>query len=507
MPNKRKPVTKAKPEKRVRTRKQTATAKPGKSGRPEGVGKRALKYAGIPLRDKALVELFGYKQNQSGVNVDENNAESVSAYFSGVTLISNVVGMLPTAVYKKEKNGGYSVDETHQCTNLFRNTLNANTTSIIGKEMMQRAAITWGNGYAYIERAGGQGMPIALWPLLPQQVTPDYADNGEKVYKFKGTAAGEKDRTYKENEIVHVPGMSYDGLAGRSVVNLAAESLGVALAAERFGGSFFGNNAVPGGIVSHPGELSPEGEQNLKNELNKKMQGPYKSRRLIVLDEGMKYTPIGIPPEDSQFLQTRQFQVREVCRWLRIPPHMLFDMEGATFSNIENMSLQFLIYCIQPWLKRWMQELNRKLLTPDEQQSSRFDFDVSELLQMDTKTRFEVYSSGKNMSVFTLNDILKREGLPTVDPEIGNIRIAPSTMKSLGEADPSTPIDPGVMQNAYATVKLMSGDGKKAVKWKHAKAVLDACMPSANEETIIALLRSLADANYVIALNKTPQDD
>lgn len=474
------------------------------------IGIRALKYAGIPMRDKTLVELFGYKQNQSGVNVDENSAESFSAYYSGVTLLGNIIGMLPTAVYDKQKGGGYALCETHTCTELFRNSINAHMTPVTVKEMVQRSALTWGNGYLYIERAGenADGMPVGMWPIAADQMTPTYDKDGKKVFVFKKKYEGEENTVYDDAEVIQLPGMSYDGLSGRSVVQLANESIGVALAAERFGGSFFGNNAVPGGVITHPGEVGDVGAQNILEEFEKKTRGPYKARRTVVLDEGMKYQQIGIPPEDSQFLQTRQFQVVEIARWLRIPPHMLFDMVGATFSNIENMSLQFLIYSVQPWLVRWIQELNRKLLTKKEQSTMRFSFDVSELLQMDTKTRFEVYSTGKNMSVFTLNDILRKEGMPTIAPEIGDIRIAPSTMKVLGQSDPFTPIAPDIMQSAYNVVKEMSGTGKdsKPVKWDNAKAVLNAMIPSADEPTVTALLRSLADGGYVTQLSKTPNE-
>jgi HK97 family phage portal protein len=502
---KRKPVA----EKRTnRITKHIAAQKRAKEKAVKNIAKelRALKVAGIPMRDKALVELFGIRSNQSGVTVDENNAETFSAYYSGVTLLSNVIGMLPTAVYQEQKGGGYEICKQHTGTEIFRDQMNANLTAIVGKEMLQRSTITWGNGYAKIERVGGkQGMPTGIWPLSPDQTTAEYNDKGTIVYKFTKKFAGEVDTEYSSEEIIHIPGMCFDGLSGRSVVQLANESIGVGLASERFGGSFFGNNAIPGGIVTHPGDLSAEGEQQLRDELERKMKGPYKAKKLLVLDEGMKYQQIGIPPEDSQFLQTRQFQVIEIARWLRIPPHMLFDMMGSTFSNIENMSLQFLIYSIQPWIVRWLQELNRKLLTKEERQNDKlkFSFDVSELLQMDTKTRFEVYSSGKNMSVFTLNDILRREGMPTVNSEIGDIRIAPSTMKVLGDVDPNTPIDPTVMQNAYLTVKIMSSEGKKPVKWKNAKAVFNAMIPSASDEAVNALLRSSADAGYVTVKDQT----
>lgn len=463
------------------------------------LGVRALKYAGIPLRDKALIDLFGVKTNQSGVTIDEHSAETFSAYYSGVTLLANVVSMLPTAVYEESETGGYEIKPLHMGTRLFKNRSNANMTTVTMKEMLQRAAITWGDGFARIERAGGDaGPPVGLWPLSSEQVEPTYDDeSGELIYKFTKKYPGEEDRIYKKHEILHVPGMGFDGLKGYSVVKLANESIGLGVATEKFGASFFGNNAIPGGIITHPGDVDERGEQNISDEWEKKNRGPYKARRVIVLDEGMKYEPVGIPPEDSQFLQTRQFQVVEIARWLRIPPHMLYDMTGATFNTTENMSLQFLIYSIQPWLVRWIQECNIKLLTEDEQEKHTFSFDVSELLQMDSKTRWDVYSTGRNMGVYTLNDILRKERLPTLAKQIGETRLAPSTMKILGQSDPFTPIDPDVMQKAYQTIKMVTDDGKNKIKWDRAKSILDSLLPSCDESTISALLFTLSDQKYV----------
>lgn len=437
---------------------------------------RALKYAGIPLRDPALIELFGPgRASLAGVNVDEHTADSFSAYFSGVQLISNTIAMLPLECCKKTSKG-LVVDEEHRITVLFRDGPNPILSPFDLTQMMQSHSITWGNGYAQIKRAGKNGPVEALWQLMPSQMESNWEDDGRKTHKFQAMHPGEKTQIYEDMDILQLPGAGYDGLAGVSVVHYAEESLGLGLAAERYGASHFGNNAVPGGVIQHPMDLTDTAEERVAEEFEKKLKGPSRTRRIVVLDEGMKYIPIGIPPEDSQFLQTREFQVQEIARWLRIPPHMLYYMLSATNSNVEQQSLEFLVYTLGPWLSKWCNEVRRKLLTQAEWKTHVIRFNLEPLLKMDAKSRFEIYNTGRNLGVYTLNDILAREGLPLMDDVLGNQHIVPSTMKVLGNADPTTPIAPEVIKTTLDVLRSI-----KELPMQSAIAIINATMPSASE--------------------------
>lgn len=462
---------------------------------------RGIKYAGIPLRDPALVDLFGFRQNQSGVHVDEYTALNFSAYYSGVRLIATTIAMLPFSVYTcDDKTGQVVKDPLHFATKLFATKVNPVTTPFSLMEQLIHYAITWGNGYAWIQRTGyskelgegsNTGLPVALWMLPPDQVKPCFDDDGNKIYKFTRKHPGEKDQVYSFNNIIHVKNFGDDGLEGKSCVRIAQESIGLGIATERFGASFFGNNAVPGGVITHPADLGDKGRTNLANEFEEKVKGPLKSRRVVVLDEGMKYTPIGIPPEDSQFLQTRQFQVREIARWLRIPPHMLYDLDAATMNNMSHLTLEFIAYTLLPWIRSISQEFAIKLLNEYELGSKFFDFDSESLVLQTRSERFEDYAKGRNMGLYTLNDLYRKERMKLHDdPRVGDTLIAPSTMKIVGDTDPSTPIDPLTIEQCIALISKPGTTKELAIK------ILNAAMPSAADDFVKSLAETYArDAN------------
>jgi HK97 family phage portal protein len=462
---------------------------------------RALKYAGIPLRDPALIDLFGVKQTQSGVHIDEYSAMNFSAYYSGVNLIASVIAMMGVELVKFSDKG-VQPQPLHVATVLFRDGPNPHMTPYGFIEMLQTHAVTWGNGYAFIERAGyngedletNTGPPVALWPLMPDQMFAEWDKEGRKIFRYTAKYPGEQSCVFEDSDILQIPGFGYDGLMGSSVVQLARESIALGLACEKFGASFFGNNAVPGGIITHPQELDDIAKANIVSEVEDKAKGPFRARKTVVLDEGMKYQQIGVPPEDSQFLQTRQFQVREISRWLRIPPHMLFDLEQATFSNIEHQNMDFLTYTLGPWLERWIQEMRCKLLTEREQQDNiAFRFKTAMLLRSDKAKRFEIYTSGRNLGVFSLNDIAQMEELPLLPEPYGNSHVAPSTMRTLEADDPSTPVAPEVLQSTIDIVKGLKPSLQVATE------IFNATIPSATETFIKSLCAQLQKSGDIQA--------
>lgn len=408
---------------------------------------RAAKYAGIPLRDPALVSMFGETPSVSGVDVDEDTALNYSAVWAAVTLLSSAVAGLPLQVYRRKGNGAEVVND-HPVAQLMGISPNPEQTPFVFKETSMGHVLTWGNSYSLIERKNG--FPVSITNLLPSQTNPDRSESGELVYTFTAAFAGESNETFQADEILHVPGLSFDGLKGYSPIQRARESIGLGLATEKFGAAHFGNNSIPGGYIKHPGDLEDKARESLRASWERIHRGPENARRIAILDEGMDYQPLAIPPEDSQFLETRQFQIVEIARWFQVPPHMLRDLSSATFSNIEHQGIEFLTYSLRPWLIRIREECNRKLFPPEEIAAGFFtDFDVRALLLTDTLTRYNAYNVGRNGGWLTLDDILKNENANPLNNDLGNSRLVPSTMRvvsadgkdlfGIGNADPNGP--------------------------------------------------------------------
>jgi len=452
------------------------------------VAKRALKYAGVPLRDPALIELFGMKgQTQAGLYVDENNAYNYAAYFRGVNLIARSIALVLWSVWKEGREEGDAPEFDHNTNLFFSVGPNPNMTWFQFTDMLTAHALTWGNGYAWIER-DKDDRPVALWPVPPNQVTPKYdkkKTDGSVIYEYKATAPGDSDATYKSHEILHIAGYGFDGLQGYSVVACARESIALGLSTEKFGASFFGNNAVPGGIVTHPADLDLKAKDNIREEIEDVAGGSQRARRVVVLDEGMKYQQIGIPPEDGQFLQTRQFQVREIARWLSVPPHLLYDLDEANFSTTESQGLDFKTYTLEPWIETWAGEMKRKLLTMPEQVSGYFyKPDVSRIVVMEENTKWDLYSKQRNLGYYTLNDIKRKEREQLMPPEVGDSRVTPSTMIPL-EEKPGKPVDPKVINDTIVLIRSLGTDKVTAME------VFKATMPDADESLYVALCNSL----------------
>lgn len=452
---------------------------------------RSMKYAGVPLRDPALASLFGFTNTTAGIHVNEDVASTIAAYTCGVTLIADCIAMMELKVQHSDGKGGWVDENDHLGTLLMNVVPNPNTIPYTARQYAQTEVLTWGNCYYKVERANG--FPVAIYNMPAAQVVPRYDDNKNIVYDFSARNKNEKDEVIPAHDMIHIPGMGFNGLQGKSIVSYARESLALTVATEKHGAAFFGNGAMPSGVITSQFDLGEIGRDNLRKDFEEKTRGPNKARGVVILDEGMKYTSIAIPPDDSQFLETRKFQIIEIARWLRIPPHKLFELEGSTFNSLEIQNLDFLMFTLYPWMTRWIQELNRKLLDKSERVNKRFAFDPSVFLRMDTLNRYQAYSTGRNMGMLTLNDIMRSEGKPTLPPEMGDTRIAPSTMKIMGAADPSTPIEPRLIQECLQTVQtIYQLQGNLPVDRLTAKETINAVLPGASDELATGLLQSLA---------------
>ena len=331
--------------------------------------------------------LFG--PTSSGRNVTEFTAMQTTAVYSCVRILSEAIASLPLHLYRyagKSKERVYD----HPLYHILHDEPNPEMTSFIFRETMMTHLLLWGNAYAQIIRDGA-GRVVALYPLLASKMTVDRDRIGQLVYTYTRDSdenpnfSGYGQITLGRDDVLHIPGLGFDGLVGYSPIAMMKNAVGITLACEEYGASFFANGATPGGVLEHPGILKDP--KKVRDSWNEVYRGSGNAHKVAVLEEGMKYQQIGLPPEDSQFLETRKFQLDEIARLYRIPPHMVGDLDKSSFSNIEQQSLEFVKYTLDPWVIRWEQSLQRALLLPREKQEYFIKLNVDGLLRGDYASR------------------------------------------------------------------------------------------------------------------------
>lgn len=269
-------------------------------------------------------------------------------------------------------------------------------------------------------------------------MTVNRDENGELYYEYQTsqdeahTMNGSRVRL-QPSDVLHVPGLGFDGLVGYSPIAMAKNAIGMAIACEEYGAKFFANGATPGGILEHPGVVKDP--ERVRESWNSAFGGSSNANKVAVLEEGMKYTPISISPEQAQFLETRKFQINEIARIFRIPPHMIGDLEKSSFSNIEQQSLEFVKYTLDPWVCRWEQSMQRVLLSPDEKKNYFFKFNVDGLLRGDYQSRMNGYAVGRQNGWMSANDIRELENLDRIpEEEGGDLYLINGNMTKLKDA-------------------------------------------------------------------------
>jgi HK97 family phage portal protein len=282
--------------------------------------------------------------------------------------------------------------------------------------------LLWGNAYAQIIR-DGRGKVQALYPLLPNKMDVSRTSSGDLIYTYRRDSSESRINpnsgaiTLRRDQVLHIPGLGFDGLIGYSPIAMAKNAIGMALATEEYGASFFANGANPGGVLEHPGVIKDI--QRVKDSWNSAYQGSGNAHRVAVLEEGMKFQAIGIPPEQAQFLETRKFQINEIARIFRVPPHMVGDLEKSSFSNIEQQSLEFVKYTLDPWVIRWEQALQQALILPSEKASLFIKFNLDGLLRGDYQSRMTGYATARQNGWMSSNDIRQLEDLNRIPAEEG----------------------------------------------------------------------------------------
>ena len=352
----------------------------------------------------------------SGIKMDKFSAMQMSAVNACVRILSETVASLPLHLYRKKPDCGNEKVDDHPLAECLYSAVNEEMNSFQFREVMMVSVLLWGNAYARIIR-NKKGQVTELWFLKPQYMFVDRDMHTGKIrYTYTDETTNET-HVYSPNQIFHLRTTPMDGIKGVSPIEQASSAIGLALAAERYGAKFFGNGANPGGVLEHPGIVKDPSK--LRESWNAVYQGSANANKIAVLEEGMKYKSIGISPNAAQFLKTRKYQVEEICRIFRIPPHMIGDLDRATFSNIEHQSISFVVHTVRPWLVRWEQAISKQLLTPQERIMYFARFNVDGLLRGDYQTRMEGYRIGRQNGWLSANDIRTLEDMPLIAEEDG----------------------------------------------------------------------------------------
>ena len=350
----------------------------------------------------ASANMYG---NSSGVRVSERSSIGLTAVWSAVRLLSETIASLPVNVYRMDNNGSKFIDYSNPLNKLISISPHPNYTTYNFIETMMSHLLLWGNAYAKITRNGG-ARPIGLEILNPENVEPFQSnEDGLIYYKIKDSAI------LSDQEMLHIVGFSYDGVVGKSPIQACQEALGIGMASQQFGANFFGRGANLSGVLEHPARLSDDAANRLRDSFATRFSGINNSHQTAVLEEGVKFKPIGMPLSDAQFIETRRFGVEEVARIFRVPNSLINDLSRSTYSNVEQQSLDFTKYSLVPYLRNWESELNRKLLSTKEMSTHFFKFQTTELLRGDADSRADYYRKLFEIGVLSPNEIRTFENL------------------------------------------------------------------------------------------------
>jgi len=366
--------------------------------------------------DNAFRRAIGAVPTTTGLSVHEGTALNYTALFSCVRVLSESIASLPFKVFTDRADGGKEVDRDHPVYPLLHHEPNDSMSAFTFWETAVGHLNTWGNFYAEIIYGIGSTEIQALEILTPDRVTPQINESSGDIEYLVREADGTSERIISRSQMLHIKGPAFDGLVGYSPIGLFREAIGVGLAAEQFIASFYGNDGTPGGVITHPTELGEDGADNLRASWNEVHGGPGQSHKIAILDEGMTWQSIGIPQKDAEFLGSRKFQVTEMARVYRVPPHMIADLDRSTNNNIEHQSLEFVMHTLRPWLVRIEQEVNESLRL---RETGNFaEFVVDGLLRGDVQTRTDANKKAVEGGWKTRNEVRREENMNPGGPEL-----------------------------------------------------------------------------------------
>jgi HK97 family phage portal protein len=351
----------------------------------------------IAADDGWLIRAIAGGKSKAGVPVSEWDALKNTAVWACVTLIADVVATLPIDVLRREGEKRQP-QPGHPVAELLNGSANDDMGASTMTRTLQMHTLLWGNGYAEVERTR-RGDVHAVWPLLPDRTRPQVTfPAGGRRLSYQTSINGQG-VTLPPSDVIHLMGYSFDGICGMSPIHVARNAIGLGLAMEEFGSKFFANDAKSGGILMHPGKLSDKGKQNVADSFHDqgRRDGESNAYRVKVLEEGMKYIPTTVTPEEGQFIGGREFQLAEAARIYRVSLVLLNSLQGSTVwgTGIEQLMIGFVTWTLDPWIKRWQEELSRKLLTPEERKAGFYiKFNLNALLRGDMAARAAFYKAG-----------------------------------------------------------------------------------------------------------------
>jgi len=373
-----------------------------------------------------LIDIFSGTPSASGVRVTEQSALKFSPFWASIRIISGTVASLPFKVYRRLENDGKEPVTSHIAYRLLHERPNDFMDAVTFVETRQAHALCYGNGYAEIQRDGA-GRPVALWPLLPDRTQRKIKDS---VPYYEVTMSSGETAILRDENVLHIKGLGFDGYTGYNVVQYHKDAIGYGIGAKEFGARFFANDASPGGVLECPNAMSDEAYQRLKKSWNEAHQGLSKAHRLAILEEGTKWTQMGVDPRKAQLLEVQKWTVDDCARIFLIPPHKIASMEFSKYNNIEQLQIDFVSSTMLYWFRKWEQEVNYKLLMPSERGRLFCEILVDALLRGNVESRATFYNVGRQGGWLSINDIRKKENLNPVQG--GDTYLDPMNMAPAG---------------------------------------------------------------------------
>lgn len=400
-----------------------------------------------------LTDMLNGGRTDAGVRVSEITALQVSTVFACVNLISSALGFLPLHIMElifndNDRRAGKRIAYDHQLYDLLRYEPNPEMSAFTFRKTGGAHALLWGNSYAEIER-DAFGRILYLWPRNPAHTRPRRDRKGQLFFETTDPLRGAYDvtnpppdglvRFVHQDDMVHVPGLSLDGRIGQSTIWLTRQVMGLALAAEKFGSKFFGNGARPGGVLEWTGAFKDDAAREKFRNSWQEAQGGENAGRTAVLESGMKWSATAIANNDSQFLETRQFQRSEICGIFQVPPHMIGDTDKTNRANTEQIGVEFVTFTLSPWLEAWQQEYKRKLFPTVGRTAGKYiaHFETRKLTMPDAASLRDFIATVKQWGVGSTNDLRELIDLNPIDDPWADQCWQPINMGIAGQPPPT----------------------------------------------------------------------
>jgi HK97 family phage portal protein len=376
-------------------------------------------------------------RNAAGSNVTPESAIRLVAVYACVRVIAESIAQLPLILYRRLPEGGKERATDMPLHRVVGFKPNKWQTHFEFVEMMTGHMLLRGNAYAEIIKNGAGTEVKELWPLHPSRVRTELQESGEKIHIYRDNKNQETQLASKD--VLHLRGLSFDGVTGLSPITVGAEAIGLGLSMQEYGARFFENDATPGGVITYPNKLTQVQVENIRESWNKKHKGVKNKHRTAIFEEGMAWQAVGVSPEVAQLLDSRRFTLEEIARLFRVQPHMIQDLMRATFSNIEHQGIDFVTHTLGPWFKRWEEALTISLLPEKLWGVNFFEFLQDAFLRGDTVTRFTAYKMAIDGGWLNRDEVRERENLNPIPDGAGKTFSQPLNMTTLGATEEEQP--------------------------------------------------------------------